>query len=145
MPGPAPKNPIVRQRRNKSASRATLPAELSPRVRAPMLPKHIEWHEMTRRWWRDVWVSPMAGEYLRADEHGLLRLAILINMFWLEPSPKLAAEIRIQQQAYGLTPLDRRRLEWQVEQVEQARDKRERRRVVSAFVVSGDDPRDVLK
>ena len=87
----------------------------------------------------------MAAEFLQADYHALIRLAILINMFWLEPDAKLASEIRLQQQAFGLTPLDRRRLEWQVEQVEQARDKRDNRRSVRAITISGDDPRDVLK
>lgn len=100
---------------------------------------------MTRRWWHDVWASPMAGEYLRADEHGLIRLAVLIDLFWIEPSKSLAAEIRIEQQAFGLTPLDRRRLEWTIEQVEQARDRRDRDRSRRAIVVSGEDPREILK
>jgi hypothetical protein len=96
---------------------------------------------MTRYWWRDVWASPMATEYLRADEHGLFRLAVLIDLFWKEPSRALAAEIRLQQQAFGLTPLDRRRLEWNIEQVEQAKNRRSRR----ALVIDHDDPRSLLK
>lgn len=100
---------------------------------------------MTKRWWHDVWASPMSSEYLRADEHGLFRLAVLVDMFWVEPSRELAAEIRIQQQAFGLTPLDRRRLEWNIEQVEQAKDKRDRTRSLHGLVISGDDPRNVLR
>lgn len=122
-----------------------LPAEVSPRLRAPSLPDSREWNAMTKRWWHDVWASPMSSEYLRADEHGLFRLAVLVDMFWVEPSRELAAEIRIQQQAFGLTPLDRRRLEWNIEQVEQAKDKRDRTRSLHGLVISGDDPRNVLR
>lgn len=125
MPGPTPKSPALRQRRNKDVTRATLPAESSPRKRAPKLPAlpGRTWHVMTKLWWKDVWASPMAVEYLRADEHGLFRLAVLIDTFWSEPNQPLAAEIRLQQQAYGLSPLDRRRLQWQVAQTEEAIDK----------------------
>lgn len=76
---------------------------------------------MTREWWRDVWHSPMADEFLEADIHGLYRLAVLIDAFWFSPSKELAAEIRQQQAAYGLTPIDRRRLQWEVERVEKGR------------------------
>lgn len=115
------------------------------RKRAPALPRQIDWLPMTKKWWKDVWASPMAQEYLDADVHGLLRLAVLVNLYWLEPSTKLAAEIRIEQQAFGLTPLDRRRLEWQIEQVEQAQDKRDRQRVILAVPIGDDDPRRTLK
>lgn len=122
-----------------------MPAEESPRKRAPALPGVREWQPMTRRWWRDVWASPMAGEYLRADEHALFRLAVLVDMFWTEPTKKLASEIRLQQQAFGLTPSDRRRLEWSIEQVEQAKDKTDRQRRDRAIVIEQDDPRTLLK
>lgn len=115
------------------------------RKRAPLLPKEMDWHPLTKRWWKELWRSPMAGEYLRADEHALFMLAVLINKFWVEPSTKLASEIRLQQQAFGLTPLDRRRLEWSVEQVEQAKDRRDLRRSREAVVIRGDDPRELLK
>jgi len=144
MKGPAPKNPAVRQRRNAQTTRAVLPPEQSPRQRAPSLPKEVEWHPLTRRWWKDVWSSPMATEYVRADEHGLFRLAVLIDKFWIKPSIRLAAEIRLQQQAFGLTPLDRRRLEWSVEQAEQAKDRTDRQRREFGKVIEGDDPRKVL-
>lgn len=99
---------------------------------------------MTRRWWKDVWGSPMAAEFLRADEHGLFRLAVLIDDFWRKPSQALAAEIRLEQQAYGLSPLDRRRLQWQVVQTEEAIDQRDRKRSRRATIID-DDARDVLE
>jgi len=145
MPGPIPKNPALRQRRNKAVSRATLPAEAQERKRAPQLPRREGgWNPHTRRWWSDVWHSPMAGEYVQADIHGLYRLATLIDDFWDTPSTALAAEIRLEQQAFGLTPLDRRRLEWSIAQTEEATTKRQQRQVRAAQ--AGDvDPREVLK
>jgi hypothetical protein len=93
---------------------------------------------MTLTWWKDVWKSPMAAEFLQADIHGLYRLAILIDAFWLEPTKEMAAEIRLQQTAYGLTPIDRRRLQWEVERLEK------RRRQAAPTRQSG-DPREGLK
>ena len=143
MPGPLPKDPQLRQRRNKATTRTTLEATGPQRGRAPQLPRGRAWRTETRRWWRSVWHSPMAAEYLDADVHGLFRLAVLVDEFWTEPTPKLAGEIRLQQQAFGLTPLDRRRLEWSIEQVEGAssrRQQRTQRRVIETAA----DPRQVL-
>jgi hypothetical protein len=87
----------------------------------------------------------MAAEYVRADEHGLYRLAVLINQYWQTPLMQgLAAEIRLEQQAYGLTPIDRRRLQWEIERAETANTERTKRRIREAL--SGKrDPRTVLK
>ena len=75
------------------------------------------WQPLTREWWREVWRSPMAREYLRADHHALYRLAVLVDRFWAEGAdPRIASELRLQQMAFGLTPLDRARLQWQIEQ-----------------------------
>jgi len=98
---------------------------------------------MTRAWWRDIWRSPMAEEYLRADEHALYRLAVLVDSYWTKPTAGLAAEIRLQQQAFGLTPLDRRRLEWSIEQVEAAQSRVAKRTRKTSKET--DDPRDALK
>lgn len=87
----------------------------------------------------------MAHEFVRADAHALFRLAVLIDLFWSDPSVKLAAEIRLQQQAFGLTPLDRSRLEWSIEQAEQARDRGDQKRSERAIIINGDDPRESLK
>ncbi len=145
--GGIPKDPAIRQRRNRASSKATLLAETNPRRRAPCLPKRAEgqdWHPLTRAWWRDIWHSPMAQEYVKADDHALYRLAVLIDQFWSDPDKDLASEIRLQQQAFGLTPLDRRRLEWTIEQAETAKTKTQQREVRGAQ--AGEiDPRDVLR
>lgn len=148
MSGPIPKAAAIRQRTNKAATRVTLLDEPVQRIRAPRLPKREEgelpWHRMTRAWWRDCWRSPLAGEYLQVDIHGLFRLAVLIDQFWHAPTASLAGEIRLQQQAFGQSPIDRRRLEWSIVQTEDATARRQMRRVRQAQ--AGEiDPRDVLK
>ncbi len=147
MPGPNPKNSAVRQRRNRRSTTAMLASQEGMRKRIPSLPKleNREWQPMTRAWWRDIWHSPMAAEYLHADIHALYRLATLIDDFWVKPTQGMAAEIRLQQQAFGLTPLDRRRLEWTVAQAETAKQSKGhgQQPPVDRPVIA--DPRDLLK
>lgn len=86
----------------------------------------------------------MAHEFLDADVHGLFMLADLIDQYWRDPSKDLAGEIRLQRQSFGLTPLDRRRLQWEVERVEQAGRKRQQLPPPPA-PEAGDDPRKLLR
>lgn len=146
MPGPLPKDPAVRQRRNKSATRALLPAEAAPVVEKPRLPtcpNEGSWHNMAKRWWADVWSSPMHYEFLGGDVPALFRLVSLVDRYWKGGSLSVAKEIRLLEREFGLTPLSRRRLEWQVAQSEEAKDKHERRRARQATPIGG-DPREVL-
>lgn len=111
---PPMKDPSVRRRRNRSSTATTL--LVGGGRRPPKLPDlGLDWHTQTREFWRDVWHSPMAGEFTQADLHGLHVLAVLVDAFWRNPSTQAAAEIRLQRQCFGLTPLDRRRLQWTVD------------------------------
>lgn len=74
-----------------------------------------DWHVETKRWWRDIWRSPMAAEWLSADQHALNRLAVLVEEFWRGPTQQLLAEIRLQEQRFGLTWADRHRLQFKPE------------------------------
>lgn len=140
MPGPAPKHPSVRARNNKASTRATLVA--SAEVVIPDLPDDREWHPQTEAWWADVWRSPMAPEFDQSDVHGLLILAVLVDGFWVRPHWTAAAEIRLQGQRFGLSPLDRRRLQWEIERVDEAQDKgRQRRAAAVPPAPPADDPR----
>ena len=86
----------------------------------------------------------MSEQFLEADIHALLRLAVLVDMFWLAPDKALAAEIRLEQQAFGLTPIDRRRLQWRVE--EEAEEQQTRTRTRQAPPADDvEDPRALLK
>lgn len=133
MPPPPKRNPA---RRNKSTTRATLPRDHD--VEMPPLPTRyiqkdgdqveVDWNEMTISWWVDIWASPMAPEFEKSDVHGLYVLAALVDSFWTHPSKETAAEIRLQRQAFGLSPIDRRRLQWEIERTDEAQDKGKRRR-----------------
>jgi hypothetical protein len=59
----------------------------------------------------------MAPEYIESDLDALYMLASLRDVFWHSggTDSKLAAEIRQQEARFGATPLDRRRLEWQLD------------------------------
>lgn len=61
----------------------------------------------------------MAAEYISADIPGLILVAELVDRFNYG-EVALAAEIRLQRQCFGLTPLDRRRLQWEIKRVEAA-------------------------
>lgn len=142
MPGPIPKHHATRQRTNRTATAATF--ETDEQVETPELGTHPvegeEWHPRTLDFWREVWGSPMRDEYLKADIDGLFQLAALVDAFWKKPSAGLASEIRLQRQCYGLTPIDRRRLQWEVVRAETAR-----RRPVPAPRPQVGDPRGALK
>ena len=144
--GPAPKPAHLRQRRNRKAGAASLEAPVNPVV--PRLPRiaGVTWHPRTRAWWRNVWHSPMASEYLDTDRDGLERLAILINRFYETHDPKLMAEIRLQEARFGLSPVDRSRLQWEVQKGEEAA---RRRRPQAAETPAADgsvtDPRQLLR
>lgn len=122
MPGPPPKNPKTRRRTNRVSTARTL-AAVEPRVAAPSLPADRDWHPLTRAWWIDAFRSPMSGEFLAADVHGLARVAVLVDDFWTADTPnaraRLSAEIRLAAQGFGLTPIDRRRLQWEVARAEE--------------------------
>lgn len=80
----------------------------------------MPWAALTKAWWTRLWASPMAGQFIESDVDGLYVLATLKDAFWscAPGDPKmgaLAAEIRMQEQRFGVTPLDRRRLEWELE------------------------------
>ena len=142
-----PKDPSTRARRNVAATRAVLRRDLS--VRMPALPDRV-WQPLTLAWWVDVWASPMAPEFEASDVHGLFMLALLVDDFWSADAPSsrmsLAAEIRQQSQRFGLSPIDRRRLQWEVERVEDAQEKGARRRGrVPAPSRRSADPRSVLR
>ncbi len=141
--GPAPKPAHMRQRRNRTSTNAKLQAD--PKLKAPELPGRV-WHEMTLAWWADVWSSPMAPEYDESDRHGLFMLAVLVDEFWLSPTKDLAAEIRLQRQAFGLSPIDRRRLQWEIERGDEASERTQKRRAkpAPAPAEASADPRSIL-
>jgi len=147
MPPLPKRNPA---RRNRTTTKATL--ALVHDVTAPELPaRTIPWHDQTVAWWADIWASPMAPEYDESDRHGLFALAALIDDFWTAESPRdraaLAGEIRLQRQCFGLTPMDRRRLQWEIERTDEAQAKGSARRAKATEAkapAAATDPRRAL-
>lgn len=150
MPGPAPKPAHLRQRRNKKSTAAKLPPpEQVERRRAPTLPNPDgrEWHRLTVDWWKRVWHSPMAQEYLPTDVDGLARLAVIVDDYHKAETPKerreLMQEIRLQEARFGLSPVDRARLHWEVQKGEEAQQRRRSERTAPSEQAA--DPRRILR
>jgi hypothetical protein len=126
MSGPPPKDPSLRERRNKVAGAGVL-EDNRQKARVPPLPRRrgadgkpreltdpLNWLPETRAWWRDLWRSPMAARFLGVEVHGLHVVAQLRDDFWRAPSTQLASEIRQQEARWGLDQLARWRLQWEV-------------------------------
>lgn len=111
---PLPKPSRLRQRTNSRPS-VVLPAT-SGREVPPLPGDRVCWTPQARAWWSGVWSSPMASQYLDADVHQLAVLLELVELYWQAPSLSLAAEIRVASQSWGLDPVSRRRLGWEVAQ-----------------------------
>jgi hypothetical protein len=151
-----PKPPGLRQRRNRVATRAILPSvEESQKRKVPPLYKREssaeKWHPKVLGWWKALWKSPMAEEYLEPEVRGgLYDLAELYQGFWTSKDVRemiaVAAEIRQQEARFGLSPVDRRRLQWEIERGNQAEERTKRRRQNRVLEnLAGQDPRDLMK
>jgi hypothetical protein len=92
------------------------PVKLTPsRVKPPTLRGDIDWHPAARRLWRMWWASPMANQWGQ-DIEGLYGLILLVNDREKAENGReratISTEIRLQRDAYGLSPASRRKLGW---------------------------------
>lgn len=153
MPGPVPKPPATRQRRNRPAGAATLSlaGRAGPVPELPPRGGRRTWSPRTAEWWDRTWRSPMATEYLDADFDDLVMLAELRDDWVKMRDPmkkaKLMQEIRMQGARFGQSPKDRRALQWEIEKgeeaVERTNQRAARRQVVQR--TAGTDPREALR
>lgn len=143
MSGPPPKPAHLRQRVNKKSTHAQLPAQGEVKGEVPAIPNPDGrvWHPLTVAAWASAWLSPMASQFLDADVAAMGRLAVLWDAFNQVPTSQLAAEIRLQEQRFGLTPLDRSRLQWEIARGDEAVD---RKRPKGDRKTGTHDPRNVL-
>lgn len=142
MPGPVPKPALLRQRKNRASTSARF-VDQNPLQGVPELPKRKrKWRAEVVAWWHDLWTSPMVSEYIQSDTHGLFMLADMMDRYYREPTAALATEIRLQRQCFGLTPIDRRRLQWEIERGEEAQEKSNKRK--RAQIKPSKDPRGIL-
>jgi hypothetical protein len=133
-PGPAPKAPEERRRRNQPAGGEWIDL---PELAQSVLPKlpargkgHGVWAARTRAAW-EAWRSdPVTSQYGPADVQLAIDLAWLYESWVREPTAALAGEIRQRQDALGLTPKGRQDRRWRlapradVVPIDRARDQR---------------------
>lgn len=81
----------------------------------------VEWQPLTVRWWDTIWESPMVQEWVNADVPDLVAIAFLWDNFYRLGEPSIHAEIRMASREFGLSPLSRRTLQWEIHKVESAK------------------------
>lgn len=84
----------------------------------------------------------MSSQWIETDWDGIGRLAILWDEFYKAPSSDGLKEIRLQNPAFGLTPIDRARLQWEIVRGDEAEKKRTPERPARRTGTS--DPRNIL-
>ncbi len=167
MPGPLPKPDATRRLNGKHRKAGARVLSVVPPGDLEHVPeRHRElppgsWTRATVRWWADVVASPMAREWTEVDWHGLRRLAVLVDtvekgfavltqadedldvkerVACAEVAIKALSELRMQGALYGLTPIDRARLHWELDKGSKAEAARAQRSRPQA-VASRPDPR----
>lgn len=147
--GPVPKDAASRQRRNKASTKAVLSAVVDHDI-PPMPPAEdwlpsvfgdqgqsddadaskayemlTQWSPAVIRWWESIWSSPMSNEYHEADIHQLY-LACFYLQQTLNPFAKITERLAAAKQheaqvaRFGLNPMSRRSLQWEIERSEEA-------------------------
>lgn len=150
MSGPPPKPAHLRQRANRKAGAVQLLAPSSSETpsgeAAPTIPNpdNRVWHPLTLEAWRHAWASPMASQWIETDRDALGRLALVWDDFYRSPSADALKEIRLQSALFGLSPLDRSRLQWEVARADDAEHKQSRRVETTRKRTGTHDPRRVL-
>lgn len=150
---PQPKHPSARARRNKTSTIAVLRAVENARIPDP--PKHQDWHPLALDWWCSAWTSPMRQEWTESDEHGIIRMLALQHAYWTHFDSgeyrglsSLENSFNASARMYGLSPMARRSLQWQIEQGEAAEEKTVQRRAKKSASKNGikalPDPREML-
>jgi len=85
-------------------------------VRGPELPHSTLYGPQTIAWYETWRRAPQAAAFVGTDWQRLAMLAPLVDTYFLEPSTKLLAEIRLNESLLGATHVDRLRARIKVEQ-----------------------------
>lgn len=100
----------------------------------PDLPdRPLGWHSEVVKWWNAVWSSPMEQEWhVDTDYYNLVAAAMHLDDMWMaeDAGSRQKADTAFVKRiaTLGLTPYDRRRLEWTIASAGEATDRRNRRR-----------------
>lgn len=126
MPGPPPKHPDQRRRRNAAPTLTQLPAD-GRKGTAPEWPL-TKPSAAEQRFWTDVWATPQAAAWERL---GWVRtVARYVRVAVQAEKPKAPAavcgEARQMEDRLGLTPMSLLRLRWEIkaDEVAEARAQR---------------------
>jgi len=110
---PVPKPAAQRRRRNRVATTKVS----ASKSKMPALPADREWHPRTIACWKTVWASPVAAIWIDVDVLALERWAALLDLVHTgEDKTFTHQEIRMLEDRFGLSPLARRRLQWEIDQ-----------------------------
>ena len=141
--GRPPKPAHLRQRKNVKAGSATIEAPENPEVPPIPNPDAREWQPLTLASWKTAWRSAMASQWVQTDVDGMGRLAIAWDEYYKHPTVAWLAELRLQEQRFGLSPLDRSRLQWEIGRTDQA-ERNPDKPVRQPSKPRTDDPRAIL-
>lgn len=124
------------QRRNRNPLRAGEWRHLGEGFKGP-IPSCAGFglSKATMTWWRSIWRSPMANEWLPSDVPALLELAVL-RQWLLGGKHSLGPEVRLRSDQFGLTPAGRQARRWMI-----AKDRAEVRKLgaVTKLHIAVDD------
>ena len=133
--GPPPSDPNKKTRTNKTSTRATLGIIENPDI-PPMPPAGDyvgeAWNPAVVRWWNDIWSSPMSSEFMSSDIHGLYlgckQLHESLNQA-NKPTDQASFMTKFEQtiRNFGLNPMARRALQWEIERGTEAETKTQER------------------
>jgi hypothetical protein len=78
----------------------------------------------------------MHEEYTESDWQGLLAVAALLELWWVTADHRALAEWRVQCREYGLTPVARRSLAWEIRRADESSTRARGARRSAASVLS---------
>lgn len=76
------------------------------------------WNALTKEWYDKMRVSPFAHTYTDLDWMYLIDTAIIHHMFMMTKSSRYFMEFRQRVGQFGVTPAERQRLRWVVDEYE---------------------------
>lgn len=82
-------------------------------------PAALDWLKPTKQWWDTIWASPMVAEWVDADVPDLLAIAVMVDEFWRSGDTRIHAEVRMASREFGLTPMSRRSLQWEIKRLQE--------------------------
>jgi len=113
MPGPPPKLPSNRRRRNPPAGGEwTMLGD--PPSKRPALPRPYPkggWSPAAKTAWKSWWSSPVASMWDPSD-HDTVEMLLRLIHNWDPPTASQATAIQRFKNGLGLTPAGRRQLRW---------------------------------